>query len=871
MNRKVLAAVCLSAATFTGFPAVFGALPSATAATAATLPMLRLGDAGTAVQTLQQDLNAAGFSAGTPDGIFGPGTETAVKKFQTAHQLTADGIVGTATWTALLAAMGPTPTDYHTSSITLNGKLISAPQSFVWQNTTYMPIYYVQQLLKQFNILYGWDGTHWTMQVPSTYNVDLSQMPIDQQHSGDMDISINGHVFAYMKGLVEKDPASGHDTTYMPIWYVIKMLDRLQIPSNWDGKNWTFTKAVVYQIYDKTGKRLNPTVTYNSVADAQAALANTPGGTVRDSMGNTVFTEPDYTAYQKGGKAVIGDFTTLPAAEAAVANIPGAVVKDASGQVQYTAPDFEVFTSPVTAPKDFSTLAQALAAIQNNNTAYVVDALKNQVVQPPANFYYVDNTGAWRNSLTGYVGTAPGFAQVGDKYIQVASASGQSPQIYLISTADGTYMGTLQGSYSNPFQTVDLRQPAPATVTAAQIDSWFQSNNSPLAGLGQAYITAQNTYGVNATYLVAHSVEETGWGKSAIALAKNNLFGYGAYDSNPAHDAGMFPSNEYAIRYEAWVVRANYLEPSGPYYDGPTLNGMNVHYATDPGWATAIAKLMSQYVAQTGGSPSDYKQFSIGMTGPIPEVAQEPVYAVNGAEGSVQSNPYGNLPVYPDSVTGSTQMYPGVLQEGNSGAGVRDLQEALLNASLQPDGVFGPLTLQAVKDWQQSHGLPVTGVVDFATWTSLYPAPSTSLPVGTTVTIDQMKQGMVGNLVTLWYHVTGSNGVSGWVDADYISPQVTVSGQTSTNLFRVTAASGSNVPVYASESTGSPQLGSYHNGDEVVTPQLYPVTTPVSPDAQGFIAVNWVNQTTGQAQTGYITAAQLTPLTPPVPMVSAGN
>jgi hypothetical protein len=50
---------------------------------------------GKAVATLQRRLHILA------DGIFGPDTQRAVKRFQRAHGLTADGIVGPATWAAL--------------------------------------------------------------------------------------------------------------------------------------------------------------------------------------------------------------------------------------------------------------------------------------------------------------------------------------------------------------------------------------------------------------------------------------------------------------------------------------------------------------------------------------------------------------------------------------------------------------------------------------------------------------------------------------------------------------------------------------------------------------------------------------------------
>lgn len=56
---------------------------------------IKKGSRGADVKTLQTKLGI------TADGIFGSATETAVKAFQTAHGLVADGIVGAKTWAAL--------------------------------------------------------------------------------------------------------------------------------------------------------------------------------------------------------------------------------------------------------------------------------------------------------------------------------------------------------------------------------------------------------------------------------------------------------------------------------------------------------------------------------------------------------------------------------------------------------------------------------------------------------------------------------------------------------------------------------------------------------------------------------------------------
>lgn len=64
-------------------------------------PTLRRGDRGDEVKQWQAFLNANDYRCGTVDGIFGNNTEKAVKQYQAAHGLVADGIIGPKTWASL--------------------------------------------------------------------------------------------------------------------------------------------------------------------------------------------------------------------------------------------------------------------------------------------------------------------------------------------------------------------------------------------------------------------------------------------------------------------------------------------------------------------------------------------------------------------------------------------------------------------------------------------------------------------------------------------------------------------------------------------------------------------------------------------------
>lgn len=134
--------------------------------------------------------------------------------------------------------------------------------------------------------------------------------------------------------------------------------------------------------------------------------------------------------------------------------------------------------------------------------------------------------------------------------------------------------------------------------TAEELDQFMKhfSPDSPLIGLGEEFIKAQEEYNVNGLYLLSHAIHESFWGKSKIARNKNNLFGINATDDNPYGNADEFKSLESNIEYVAKFVSETYLTPGNFRYNGTFLGnkseGMNVMYASDPYWGQKIAGWM---------------------------------------------------------------------------------------------------------------------------------------------------------------------------------------------------------------------------------------------------------------------------------------
>ncbi len=162
-------------------------------------------------------------------------------------------------------------------------------------------------------------------------------------------------------------------------------------------------------------------------------------------------------------------------------------------------------------------------------------------------------------------------------------------------SADGINFGTFK--LDHPFQFSNLK--SKSNYTAADINRLYSlmgANNSKLAGKGATFKAAEQRYGVNALYLVAHSALESAWGRSQIARDKNNFFGIAAYDSTPYTSATRFDDVDSGILGAARWIDRNYLSntgyPARGAYLGNKAGGMNVNYATAPYWGESIASIM---------------------------------------------------------------------------------------------------------------------------------------------------------------------------------------------------------------------------------------------------------------------------------------
>ena len=187
-------------------------------ANGALTPLQAMVTTGQAVITFSTDPD---FLIVTPTSSDGTSTSTS----------TTTSTTSTTTTTTPAIKLG-----VNQRAILLNGKVIIVPV-VVKYHTTYMPIWYVGQALQQLGDNYQWNGRDWRITTPSSIFPDYSKL---SPGKGTMAIYLDGKLVQRVTGIYAIDPSTQRMTTYMPIWYVMQMLKRVDLNTVWNGKEWSF-------------------------------------------------------------------------------------------------------------------------------------------------------------------------------------------------------------------------------------------------------------------------------------------------------------------------------------------------------------------------------------------------------------------------------------------------------------------------------------------------------------------------------------------------------------------------------------------------------------------------------------------------------
>lgn len=158
-------------------------------------------------------------------------------------------------------------------------------------------------------------------------------------------------------------------------------------------------------------------------------------------------------------------------------------------------------------------------------------------------------------------------------------------------------------------------------ISAKTFDAFLKSmkSSSQMMDEGQAFINAQNNYGSNALIIYAMACQESGYGTSYYSSDRYNLFGWGAYDSNPGN-ASKYESIEQCVNQQMGRNLDWFMDCTNWRYAGTCVGnkgtGFNMQYASDPYWGAKIAAIaynIDKYSCNNNGKLTDYNNYTIAV------------------------------------------------------------------------------------------------------------------------------------------------------------------------------------------------------------------------------------------------------------------
>ncbi len=273
--------------------------------------------------------------------------------------------------------------------------------------------------------------------------------------------------------------------------------------------------------------------------------------------------------------------------------------------------------------------------------------------------YYEVNNGDWikvvpidpltTNQTIRYtVGSAPSFAKSGVKYY---STDDETFYLKEIGNSRGEKPVAAGATY---FQNLPIRSTTEYTGEELKDYMLYKSSasnrpdiaNSQYIDATEAFIKAQEYYGVNGLLLFAFANHESSYGTSTQAQQCNNFFGRGAVDSDPANGCVVahFENPADGILAQAGFLTQFYTDVADWRYYGTNpgnkQSGLNAKYASDANWGVGIASMMyniDQYLGKN--EEGKFRIVKLESTQPVYKNAElSEQYTLTGQEDASDYN-----------------------------------------------------------------------------------------------------------------------------------------------------------------------------------------------------------------------------------------
>lgn len=128
-------------------------------------------------------------------------------------------------------------------------------------------------------------------------------------------------------------------------------------------------------------------------------------------------------------------------------------------------------------------------------------------------------------------------------------------------------------------QSMDMSKPSGVTVEDLKLVTRYK-----LVGTEETLYNLEQNYNLNCLLLLGIASHESAYG--TMQFHPNNVCGYGYSGFSSVNDC---------LDTVGRVLAKNYLDPSGSYYKGNTIDSVNRTYAADPSWDSKVARKVTYF------------------------------------------------------------------------------------------------------------------------------------------------------------------------------------------------------------------------------------------------------------------------------------